>query len=358
MNRILVSRFTKGTQILRRYSTDAVQEVPEIVNPLPVIPRLETHYYNTLYQDINIISYDHDSVAASLEHLELCGEWNQSLSPTLMDDTFSVHLSKLPTRPTTELCTNLYSTKLAHVGLQKDYKNFKKPLLNPIDYTKVTKEYLNAPKFKQVKDRYSPLPSRTPALRKIDLKIWTEDAVANKSILLSAILSLQCITGIRGDPVFATNGDASKKIRAGMPLGAKVELRGQDMYHFLDKMVQCVLPRIREWEGLNPVGNGSGQMKLVLPSSAVGTFPDIEPHFDSFPRLFDIEVTMYTSAKNDWETILLLSGFQLPFLPEVKVEEVKEVVSDDPWARIKAAKTSEERKALFAQISAERKKKK
>ena len=66
-------------------------------------------------------------------------------------------------------------------------------------------------------------------------------------------------------------------------------------------------------------------------------------------------MTIHTTGVDDWETCLLLSGFQLPFLPERKVEEAKVFVSDDPWAAIKAAKTREERKALFAAMTAARK---
>jgi ribosomal protein L5 len=106
-------------------------------------------------------------------------------------------------------------------------------------------------------------------------------------------MSLQCITGKRAEPVFATRGDNSKKIRAGMPLGARVTLQGSEMYYFLDKLVQTVLPRIREWEGVNPIGDGKGSLELTLPASVVGTFPDIEPHFDMFPRLFDTKVSNF-----------------------------------------------------------------
>jgi hypothetical protein len=100
---------------------------------------------------------------------------------------------------------------------------------------------------------------------------------------------------------------------------------------------------------VNPKGNGSGSIKFTLPASSVGTFPDIEPHFDSFPRLYDVVVTINTSGINDWEACLLLSGFQLPFLDAVKEERIDEIFkTDDPWAAIKSAKSREERIALFA----------
>ena len=100
-------------------------------------------------------------------------------------------------------------------------------------------------------------------------------------------------------------GDASRKIRQGMPIGAKVKLEGPEMYHFLDKLVQTVMPRIREFEGVYP---GDGVVQFKLDASTVGTFPDIEPHFDSFPRLFDTTVTINTSGRSEYETVGLLSG--------------------------------------------------
>ena len=142
-----------------------------------------------------------------------------------------------------------------------------------------------------------------------------------------------------------------------MPLGARVELTGRDMYLFLDKMTQCVLPRISDWPGINPEGNNKGVISFDLPSASVGCFPDIEPHFDMFPRLFDTTVTMHTSGKSDWESTLCLSGFQLPFLEAKIIKEVDATDKvDDPWALLKEAKTRTERKALAALMTTTKKK--
>ena len=187
------------------------------------------------------------------------------------------------------------------------------------------------------------------------MRLETSHILLIRSILLGAVMSLQSITGIRPEPVFATRGDSTKKIRAGMPMGAKVSLHGSEMYYFLDKLVQCVLPRIREWQGVNPVGDGKGSISLNLPAQVVGTFPDIEPHFDMFPRLFDVKVDLHTTGQSDQETILLLSGFQIPFLDKPVVDEVEVKKSNDPWELIKKAKTREERKRLFQEITARKK---
>jgi large subunit ribosomal protein L5 len=147
-------------------------------------------------------------------------------------------------------------------------------------------------------------------------------------------MSLQSITGVSASPLFAEEGDASKKIRAGMPIGATVELTGTKAYEFLDKVIQVVLPRLREWEGVEPVGDGNGNLTIRLPETVMGSFPDIEPHFDMFPTLFATDMVIHTSAKTDDSAVLLLSGFQMPFTTKKKlvVEEVKE---EDPYAKFK-----------------------
>ncbi|KAJ3268712.1 hypothetical protein HDV01_002343 [Terramyces sp. JEL0728] len=339
---------------LKRMSTEV--EKVSIVNPLPLIPRLETHYYETLYDDLMVLTYDHSSPQASLEKLAKSKFWKSNLD-ALDENVFTTTVADLPTKPTTSVTSNLNTVLYEHIGLPIFPKMIRNKLKNPIDFTPIKKEEFLAPALPPQQSSYTPFPNRIPDLKKIQLRIWAEEAVANKSILLSAIMSLQSITGKRPDPLFAETGDHSKKIRKGMPLGATVEIKGEQMYSFLDKLVQCVLPRIREYEGVNPIGNDKGSLTITLPASAIGTFPDIEPHFDSFPRLFETDVTFITSGRNDYETCLLLSGFQIPFLPEKKIVEERKVVSDDPWAAIKSAKTREERKALYADIQKQRQKK-
>ena len=171
---------------------------------------------------------------------------------------------------------------------------------------------------------------------------------------------------MKAEPLFAEFGDASKGIREGMPMGAVVTLTGNvvkpnspilhfantqhyigpRMFDFMDKLTSCVLPRMREWAGVEAIGDDSGALALVLPKSAVGYFPDIEPHFDAFPKLFDIDVLIHTTAKSDWETAMCLSAFQVPFKEKRVVEVVKAKESSDPWARFRKPATKEERKAL------------
>jgi ribosomal protein L5 len=165
-----------------------------------------------------------------------------------------------------------------------------------------------------------------------------------RNIVLAAVMVLQSITGILPSPSFAEKGDASKKIRKGMPLGAKVELFGQDMFLFLDKMTQCVLPRIPEYKGIETVWDDPSSISFKLPSQSLGYFPDIEPHFDMFPRLVDMTVEFETSCQDSNESKLLISAFQIPIVEYLKKGEV--VVEVDKYAELKLAKTREERKAI------------
>ncbi|KAI8826169.1 ribosomal protein L5 domain-containing protein [Fimicolochytrium jonesii] len=310
-------------------------------------PRLEEHYYNSLLEDLLVLTYDHSSAHASLSHLATQKEWQRSLPPNPLQALYSVKVEQLPTYPGSDTVTNLLTLENAKVKEVVLKRVFRRGSFNPIDYTTVAKERLFRREDAPPPPPYSPLPSRVPIVSRVVLRIWDESAVQNKMVLLSAIMSLQAISGVRAEPIFATAGDAAKKIRAGMPLGAQVELRGVRMYEFLDKLTQTVLPRLREWNGINPVGDDNGSITLRLPGPAVGYFPDIEPHFDMYPKLFDTDIVVQTTGKSDWETVMCLSGFQIPFLEErVVAKEKEEADSNDPWAKFRKPKTREERQAM------------
>ncbi|KAI8908052.1 ribosomal protein L5 domain-containing protein [Gorgonomyces haynaldii] len=327
-----------------------------IVEQTPVRTRLEEFYYNSMMQDLMVLSYDHHSPDARIEKALEHHEFKRTL-PSLRE-VYSTPLHALPTlpeRPSVDQC--LLTTENEKIGIPTRQVKFVRKLKNPIDYTSIPTEIFNAPPPAPPKKPFAPWPSRLPALRKIGLRIWSEDASANKFLVLNAIMLLQSITGVRADPVLAERGDATRKIRVGMPMGAKLELTGKEMHLFMDKMVQCVLPRISDFSLINPIGDDKGSLSFMLPAAAVGYFPDIEPHFDMFPRMFETKVTFYTSGQSDAETCMVLSGFKLP-LGEERIEDVEEVKKvDDPWARIKEAKTREERKAIAAEIMKQRKSK-
>ena len=169
-----------------------------------------------------ILTYDHNSPEADLDFLSKTQEWNRA--PTSLDKIYSQRLDKLPTN-TESVTTNLLTLENATSKIKTKSRKYRKRLYNPIDYTIVRKEEWENDKIKIAKP-WSPLSSNLPIPRNIILKIWSDEAVKNKMILLSAIMILQSITGVHAQPLFAEVGDASKSIREGMPVGAVVELSG------------------------------------------------------------------------------------------------------------------------------------
>jgi large subunit ribosomal protein L5 len=161
-----------------------------------------------------------------------------------------------------------------------------------------------------------------------------KEAVANKNNLLGAVMALRCISGKsaggagRGgsgvEIVRARTGAAEWKLRAGMPVAAKVELKGDDMYDFLQSLVEFVLPRMREYPGI-PISSVSTVNKSHLwgptvafgfPPEAMALFPQIEANIDSYARLHGFHVYCNTNLKGDHALLWgrnLMTGFKIPF---------------------------------------------
>lgn len=100
----------------------------------------------------------------------------------------------------------------------------------------------------------------------------------------------------------------------GMPVGVKVTLRGEEMYQFMDKLVEIVLPRLKEWPGLSmTAGDGNGNIALGFPPSALALFPEIEGSFDVYPKMTGFDVIFNTTAYTNTDGRLLLSAFSVPF---------------------------------------------
>jgi hypothetical protein len=184
-------------------------------------------------EDIMILTYDHYSPEADLDFLSKTKEWNRK--PSTLDKIYSQKLDQLPTF-TESVTTNLLT--LENATSKTKTKKFKKRLYNPIDYTIVRKEEWDNNEV-TVRQPWSPLSSSLPIPKKIILKITAEAAVKNKTILLSALMILNSITGIHAVPVFAQVGDASKGIREGMPVGAMVELSGMIII-IMKQGLQCL----------------------------------------------------------------------------------------------------------------------
>ncbi|KAI8323119.1 ribosomal protein L5 [Martensiomyces pterosporus] len=154
-----------------------------------------------------------------------------------------------------------------------------------------------------------------PYIEKVTVHIRCREALQNKHHLLSALMALQVITGQRAEIIKAKNDGASWKLRKGMPISAKVDITGDRMYEFLDKLVEVVLPRMKEYNGLRmDAGDGKGNFSLGFDNSVIGLFPEMEMVYDMFPLITGFTVNIKTTAVRNPTGRLLLSGFGLPFL--------------------------------------------
>src|SRR5205823_9943359 len=126
----------------------------------------------------------------------------------------------------------------------------------------------------------------------------------------SALDELTTIAGQRAQVRRARKSVAQFKIREGMPIGAKVTLRGARMYEFLDRLVSIALPRIRDFRGLSPASfDGRGNYSLGIREQII--FPEID--YDSIGQIRGLDVTITTSAGNDDGARALLTGLGMPF---------------------------------------------
>ncbi|KAF9942534.1 hypothetical protein BGZ67_001147 [Mortierella alpina] len=157
-------------------------------------------------------------------------------------------------------------------------------------------------------------PTEVPELMKIDIHCMMKEAITSKYNLLSGVMAIQSITGETPEVIFAKKGVHNWKLRKGMPIGCRVTLKGDKMYQFLDKLVEVVLPKMKEWPGLpEGAGDGTGNIGMGFPPSALSLFPEIESNFDMYPRMTGFDITFNTTAYTNLDARLLMSGFNLPF---------------------------------------------
>jgi len=151
---------------------------------------------------------------------------------------------------------------------------------------------------------------QVPELEKIVVNIGLGEAVSNAKALESAIGDMSAITGQRPVVTRAKKSIAAFKLRAGMPIGAMVTLRGPRMYEFLDRLISIALPRIRDFRGVSPNAfDGRGNYTLGLREQLA--FPEID--YDRIDKTRGLEVSLVTSAKTDEEGRRLLALLGMPF---------------------------------------------
>jgi large subunit ribosomal protein L5 len=151
---------------------------------------------------------------------------------------------------------------------------------------------------------------QVPRLTKITLNMGVGEAKNDAKQLDQAIEELTTIAGQRAQIRKARKSVAQFKIREGMPIGAKVTLRGARMYEFLDRLVSIALPRIRDFRGLNPGSfDGRGNYSLGVREQII--FPEI--NYDRVESVRGMDIQFVTTAKTDAEAKALLKAFDLPF---------------------------------------------
>ena len=149
-----------------------------------------------------------------------------------------------------------------------------------------------------------------PTLEKIIVNMGVGEATQNAKLIDAAMNDLGIITGQKPLVRKAKKSEAGFKLRENMPIGAKVTLRKERMYDFLDRLVNVVLPRVRDFEGVSSNSfDGRGNYSLGLRDQLV--FPEIE--FDKVDKLQGMSITIVSSARTDEEGRALLKAFGMPF---------------------------------------------
>jgi large subunit ribosomal protein L5 len=160
---------------------------------------------------------------------------------------------------------------------------------------------------------------QVPRIEKITLNMGVGEAKTDAKALESAIDELTTIAGQRAQMRRARKSIASFKVREGMPIGARVTLRGAMMWDFLDRLISIALPRIRDFRGLNPGSfDGRGNFSLGIREQII--FPEID--YDSIAAIRGLDVAITTSAENDDQARALLVGLGMPFAGEAVRREL------------------------------------
>lgn len=151
---------------------------------------------------------------------------------------------------------------------------------------------------------------QVPKLTKIVVSRGVGAAVADKKLIDHAVDEMTMITGQKAVPTISKKDVATFKLRKGMPIGAKVTLRGERMYEFLDRLVTSALPRVRDFQGIKATGfDGRGNYSLGITEQII--FPEI--NIDKINRINGMDITFVTTAETDKEAKSLLTELGLPF---------------------------------------------
>ncbi len=151
---------------------------------------------------------------------------------------------------------------------------------------------------------------QVPKLEKIVVSRGVGAAVSDKKLIDHAVDEMTMITGQKAVATLSKKDVAAFKLRKGMPIGARVTLRGENMYEFLDRLVTSALPRVRDFQGIKATGfDGRGNYSLGITEQII--FPEI--NIDKINRINGMDITFVTTAKTDKEAKSLLTELGLPF---------------------------------------------
>ncbi|MBD2723259.1 MULTISPECIES: 50S ribosomal protein L5 [Hymenobacter] len=151
---------------------------------------------------------------------------------------------------------------------------------------------------------------QVPRITKICINRGIGAAVADKKLVDNGVEELTQITGQKAVPTIAKRSVSNFKLREGMPIGAKVTLRGERMYEFMDRLLTVALPRVRDFKGINDKGfDGRGNYTLGVKEQII--FPEIS--IDKIKGISGMDITFVTTAENDEQSYELLKAFGMPF---------------------------------------------
>ena len=153
-------------------------------------------------------------------------------------------------------------------------------------------------------------PMQVPRITKITVNMGVGEAVSEKKVMDAAVADLTKITGQKPLITKSRKAIASFKIRAGLPIGCKVTLRGARMYEFLDRLISIAMPRIRDFRGVSPRSfDGQGNYSLGVKEQII--FPEIQ--YDQVDQVRGMDITITTTATDNRHGRALLEAFNFPF---------------------------------------------
>ena len=173
------------------------------------------------------------------------------------------------------------------------------------------KDYYQDTVIGQLKEQFGyKNPMQVPRITKITLNMGVGEAVADRKVMEHAVADMTRIAGQKPIVINARKSVAGFKVREGWPVGCKVTLRREQMYEFMDRLINVAIPRIRDFRGMNPKGfDGRGNYNMGVREQII--FPEID--YDKIDTLRGLDITFTTTATTDEEGRALLKAFNFPF---------------------------------------------